>query len=142
MPQNHTKALELWRRAGELGHADSYCKVGCAYDHGRGVEMDKKKALHYYELAAVGGSDDARLNLGANEGNAGNHYRALKHYMIAVRGGVKNSLDNIQNLFKIGDATKDDYTRALESYQEYLDEIRSDQRDKAAAAKDSYKYIE
>jgi len=39
-----------------------------------------------------------------------------------------------------GYATKDDYGRSLRSYQGYLDEIKSDQRDKAAAFRDGYKY--
>jgi len=33
----------------------------------------------------------------------------------------------------ISTATKDDYTEELQSYQVYLGEIKSDQRDKAAA---------
>jgi hypothetical protein len=39
-----------------------------------------------------------------------------------------------------GNATNDDYTKALESYQAYLDEIKSVQRDEAAAENDDYKY--
>jgi len=36
----------------------------------------------------------ARHNLGLNEGRAGNHKRAYKHLMIAIRGGSNNnSLD-------------------------------------------------
>ena len=46
----------------------------------------------------------------------------------------------IQQLYKLGHATKDDYSKALQAYQKYLDEIRSEQRDKAAAANDKYKY--
>ena len=49
------KALELWRKTGELGKASAYYNIGCAYDHGRGVEKDIEKAKHYYELAAIGG---------------------------------------------------------------------------------------
>ena len=139
MPQNHTKALELWRRAGELGHADSYCKVGCAYALGDGAEIDKKKARHYYELAAMEGHAQARYNLGANEGKAGNIGRAIKHFMIAIRGGDTDSLDTIKKMYTQGYATKDDYMKALQAYQVYLGEIKSEQRDKAAAF-DSKKY--
>ena len=53
--QDYTKALELWHRAGELGHAKSYQTIGDAYDNGEGLEVDKKKARHYYELAAMMG---------------------------------------------------------------------------------------
>ena len=38
-----------------------------------------------------------------------------------------------------GHATKEDYAQALRAHQAYMDEIRSDQRDKAAADK-KYKY--
>ena len=41
-----------------------------------------------------------------------------------------------------GHATKYDYAKALKSYQAYLSEVRSDQRDKAAAFSDRYKYYE
>ena len=140
MPQNHTKALELWRRAGELGHADSYCKVGCAYALGDGAEIDKKKARHYYELAAMGGDADARHNLGNAEGRKGNMDRALKHFMIAVRNGYTGSMDAMRKLYSHGTVTKEDYTKALHSYQEYLGEIKSDQRDKAAAADEEFRY--
>lgn len=33
-----------------------------------------------------------------------------------------------------------DYKKALQSYQEYLSEIKSPQRDKAAAARENYRY--
>ena len=60
--------------------------------------------------------------------------------MITVRNGVSNSLKNIKLMYKNGDATKDDYLKALRSYQAHLDEIKSVQRDEAAAFKDEWKY--
>jgi TPR repeat protein len=82
----------------------------------------------------------ARYNLGEFEENAGNYDRALKHFMIAVRGGFTHSVKTIQRMYMNGHAAKDDYANALRSHQAYLNEIKSDQRDKAAAFKDSYKY--
>jgi len=66
-PQDHTKALELYHQAGELSFARSYTSIGYAYDNGEGVEVDKEKAKHYYELAAMGGDINARHNLGIDE---------------------------------------------------------------------------
>jgi len=140
LPQDHAKALENWHRAAELGHAAAYCNIGNAYYDERGVRRDMKKTKHYYELAAVGGDVFGRYNLGNNEANAGNMNRALKHYMIAVEGGYAGSLKSIKELYSHGYATKDDYTKALQLYQEYLGEIKSDQRDKAAAAREDYRY--
>jgi len=142
LPQDDTKALELWHRAAELGHTAAYFKIGCNYVNGQGVDRDMKKAEHYYELAAMGGDIDSRLLLGALEQNAGNTNRAIKHYMIGVRGGDNGSLIQIECLNLDGRATKDDYTKALRAYQKYLNEVKSRQRDEAAAFDDKYKYID
>ena len=141
LPQDRAKALELWHRAAELGNARAYLSIGAAYDHGNGVERDIKKANYYNQEAAVRGEIRARFSLGAfEERNAGNYDRALKHYMIAVRGGDKFSLNMVQEMYKRGRATKEDYTNALRAFQSYLDEIKSPQRDEAAAFGDDFKY--
>jgi len=139
-PQNHMKALELWHRAAELGYAKAHCSIGNAYYNGEGVEVDKEKATYYYELAAMKGSVFARSNLGIIEHRSGNMDRALRHYMIAVRSGYSKSLEEIQDLYSDGHATKEDYAKALQLYQGYLGEIKSAQRDKAAAANERYRY--
>ena len=139
--QDYTKALELYHRAAELGDAESYNSIGVTYNNGEGVEINKKKATQYFELAAMRGDVYARHNLGAVEQNAGNVDRALKHHMIAVGSGHNNSLKKIQELYSYGRATKEDYTKALQLYQEYLGEIKSRQRDEAAAYdNENYRY--
>ena len=118
----------------------AYCSIGYAYDHGNSVERDPVKAMYYYELAAKGGSVRTRHNLGIEEENEGNMDRALIHYMIAVEGGLSESLNAIKDLYSDGNATKEDYTKALQLYQEYLGEIKSKQRDEAAAADEDFRY--
>ena len=132
-PQDYAKAFELFVRAGEMGFTEAYVSIGYAYLNGRGVEVDNKKSEYYYELAAIGGNEVARYNLGLDEEDAGNMDRAIKHHMIAVRDGYSKSLDAIKQMYSKGYATKEDYTKALQSYQEYLGEIKSKQRDEAAA---------
>ena len=104
------------------------------------MERDEKKADHDFELAAMGGVAPARYGLGNSEFCAGNWERAIKHYMIAVGSGHNNSLQTIQRLYSNRYATKEDYTKALQFYQAYLGEIKSAQRDEAAAADDQYRY--
>ena len=140
LARDYDKALELWHQAGELGSAEAYCNIGSIYYNGDGVERDNKKANHYYELAAMGGHVDARNNLGVFEARTGNWDRAIKHYMIAAGDGYNDSVKNIQVLYTKGHATKEDYAKALRAYQTYLDDIRSEQRDTAAAANERYKY--
>ena len=136
LPQNHVKALELYLRAGELGCADAYYNIGNAYMIGEGVERDVKTGEHYWKLAAMRGDIMARHNLGVLE----ERDRALKHFMVSAMGGQSDSLDAIKELYMDGHATKDDYSAALRAHQVYLDEIKSGQRDEAAAVSDLYTY--
>jgi len=140
--QNHAKALELFHRAADLGYAEAYSSIGHAYQNGRGVEVDEKKARHYWELAAMGGSTEARYNLGIFEGESGNYDQALKHWMIAVKDGDSDSVQNIKILYSNGLTSKDEYAKALRSYQAYVNEVKSDQRDQAAAYNARYRYYE
>ena len=136
LPQDSAKAVEFWRKAGKFG----YTNIGKTYYNGQGVERDKQMAKHYFELAAMEGDSTARYNLGVSEDNEGNYDRALKHLMIAVRGGHTDSVKYIQQLYMNGHVAKDHYANALRSHQAYLNEIKSDQRDKAAALGDDYRY--
>ena len=134
LPQNYDKAMELWLRAGELGCVASYGGVGDVYRIGEGVQQrDEKKAIYYYELAAMGGYAKARHNLGVLEWNAGIYHRAVKHYMISAGAGYDNSLTQIREAFLHGHATKDDFEKALRAHKEAKDEMKSDQREAAVA---------
>ena len=131
LPQDYTKANELYLKAGELGCAAAYYNLGVNYKNGDGMDMDKKKAKYYYELAAINGSVDARYNLGVMEGQAGNTDRCLKHLIIAAKFGHRASLDKIKELFAAGLVTKDEYEQVLRAYHERQLEAKSDARDKA-----------
>ena len=120
LQQDFTKALELYHRAADFGCSIAYACVGYAYSSGQGVKVDKKRAKYYNELAAMAGDAAARFNLGLLELTAGNMDRALKHHMIAVGSGDSDSLTIIQDMYTDGDATKEDYTNALQSYQAYV----------------------
>jgi hypothetical protein len=44
----------------------------------------------------------------------------------------------IQQLYRDGLATKEDYAKAIRAYQKYLDEVRSDHRDQATLFSEKY----
>ena len=140
MPQDHAKVHELWLKAGELGSADAYFNLGIAYENGRGVAIDKKKAKHYYELAAMSGSVIARHNLGCMEGVAGNNQRAYKHILIAARAGYKGSLGTVKKGFMNGYVIKEEYANVLREYQKSQDEMKSEARDIALAARNQIRH--
>ena len=135
MRENAARAMELWLKAGELGCATSYGRIAYAYNNGEGVERDVKKANYYAEIAAMGGDATARHNLGVSEQIAGNMDRAVKHWMIAAGAGLDDSLEKIRQCYTNGDVTKDDFEKTLRAHKEANDEMKSDQRDAAAAAR-------
>ena len=131
MPQDWEKANALYLKGGELGQAGAYLNLGVAYANGMGVEVNTKKANHYYELAAMNGDIHARNNLGFADSKAGNNHRAFKHFIIAARAGSKRSLDTVKEGYISGHVTKDEYANTLREYQKSQDEVTSDARDTA-----------
>ena len=95
--------------------------------------MDKKKAVHHWQIAAIMGNTHARYNLGAAECENRNYQRAMKHFMIAAKCGLKDSLDAVMRGFKKGYVTKEEFENTLRGYQASCEEIKSEQRDRAAA---------
>ena len=134
--QSYKKAIKLWLRAGEFGCTRAYSTLASSYYFGKGVKINFKKAKHYWELAAMGGDVDSRYNLGTIELDVG---RKVKHWMIAVGAGDDKSLRGIRACYLEGLATKDEYEKALRTHQAAKDEMKSDQRDAAAADK---KFVE
>ena len=132
--QDYEKANKLYLKAGELGCAKGYYNLGMSYENGNGVKMDKEKAKHYYELAAMMGHEKARANLSCYEWEMGNEHRAFKHLLIAAKAGVKLSLNVVKQGFMDGFVTKDEYADTLRAYHERQNEMKSDARDKAAAS--------
>ena len=133
MPQDMAKANELYLKAGELGCAVAYYNLGNSYYNGNGVDVDEKKAKHYFELSAMNGDVDARYNVAGMEGRAGNYDRAYKHFVLSARAGHKDSLDAVKEGFMDGIVTKDEYANTLRAYQKIRDEMKSGDRDKAEA---------
>ena len=132
MSQNWAKANELYLKAGELGSAEAYSNLGNSYYHGRGVEIDKKKATHFFELGAMMGYVSSRNKLGAIEDIAGNHNRAMKHFILSSNAGDKISLDIVQAGFRGGIVTKGEYESTLRAFHERQTETKSDARNAAA----------
>ena len=144
--QNLKKALEYWHQSAELGFAGANCHIGNYYGYGSvrissHVMRDKNKAKQYYELGAIMGDPQARHNLGCMENNEGNIDRANRHWLIAVGSGYPNAMKAIQTYYSRGAVTKAFFEHALHVRQAYVSEIRSVQRDEAAAASARYEYL-
>ena len=133
LPQDKNKGFQLLNRAAELGSTNAHVPIAIKYlsqyGSGQGVQ-NLDKAVHHYKLAAIGGHEQARYNLGTFAYKAGNMDRSMKHFMIAARSGHDKSLKKVGEGYKDGHVTKDDYTKTLRA-QVSVDEIKSVQRTEA-----------
>ena len=130
---NFEVAVEYWTRAAALGDVEAHYRLSMMYDEGKGVEKDEIKELHHLTEAAIGGHPDARHNLGLMEETNGRVDRAAKHYIIAAKLGVGESLKSVKELYKDGHVNKDDFATALRGHHAAIKATESDQRKEAVA---------
>ena len=90
-----------------------------------------EKAVHHWEVAAIGGHPVARHALALCEEDNGNMERAVKHYIIAANLGYEKSMKTLWAMFKDGDISKEDLAATLRSHQAALDAMKSPERDLA-----------
>ena len=62
--QDHTEAVEWYRKAADQGFAHAQFNLGIMYSNGQGVKEDHNEAVEWYRKAAVQGHADAQCNLG------------------------------------------------------------------------------
>ena len=55
----------------------------------------------------------------------------MKHFMFAARAGY-DCLKKVGDGYRRGDVTKDDYAKTLRAYQQIQDDMKSEDRTKAA----------
>ena len=129
---DYKSASDYWTRAAALENAEAHFQLSTLYHEGDGVEKDEKRELHHTEQAAIGGHPDARHNLGRLEWGNDRTDRALKHWIIAAKLGVDDSLGNVKDLYKAGHASRDEFAAALLGYQSAIEATKSPQREEAA----------
>ena len=55
VPQNDSEAAKWYSRATRNSYAPTFYHLGQAYQHGRGVNRDPKKAFKNYYFSSIGG---------------------------------------------------------------------------------------
>ena len=96
--QDRVKAMELLKKAAELGSSESHFSLGSLYNQGG----DLKKAKFHYKAAALVGCEAARFHLGIMEGQSQNPERAVQHFKIAASAGEYNSMHVLLRAFNEG----------------------------------------
>jgi TPR repeat protein len=123
LQQDHSKAMELYARAADLGYSQAHCNLVMLYHKGG----NWKKAKFHSEAAAMLG--DEIYSLGCLEFESGNMDQALKHWTISASAGVYIAMYNLKNAFEQGAMSRESIDSALAAYNSSCAEIRSEARD-------------
>eukprot|EP00984_Skeletonema_dohrnii_P020924 scaffold10323_cov163-Skeletonema_dohrnii-CCMP3373.AAC.2 len=129
-------AFEYWTKAAALGNIGAHHNLSLMYREGQCVEKDEKKMTYHIEQAAIGGSPDARHNLGCYESERLKYERAVKHWIIAANLGYDASMKMVKEGFQMGLVSKDEFAAALRAHHAAVDATKSPQR--VAAEKSKY----
>ena len=128
---DYKAAFEYFTKATALGDAFAHYQLSILYDEGLFVEKDEKRELHHTEQAAIGGDADARHNLACLAVKNGQFSRAVKHWIIAAKLGLDDSLDALKLAYRDGHVNKEDFDATLRGYQAAIDATKSPQREEA-----------
>jgi TPR repeat protein len=127
LQQDHSKAMELFASAAELGYSQAHNNLAKFY-HQRG---DLKKAKFHGEAAAMAGHEVARCNLAILEWNSGNIEQAVKHWTIAASAGYYQAMHELRLLLEKGVISRESIDPTLKAYNNSCAKMRSEARDAA-----------
>jgi TPR repeat protein len=122
MPQDHTRAVEIWTEAAARGSVEArYSRAVCLRE-GRGVSVDAAMALA--EMRGLADTEDyalahyaAAIMLSTGEGAEPDLEGAFHYFQQSARGGITPALHNLGNAYASGLGTPADPTKALLYYE-------------------------
>ena len=118
-PSQHVRDLT---ESATQGNVESAYELGLAYEKGRGVGQNLKKAEHWYRKAAEKGHVEAQNNLGGlyqdGFGVGQNYSEALQWYRLAADQGHPGAIRNLGYLYDQGLGIAQDKSRAAVLYDQ------------------------
>ncbi|WP_104732155.1 tetratricopeptide repeat protein [Helicobacter salomonis] len=101
---DYAKALQYFKKAGDMGYAGGYFYAGAMYENGslEGIPKDYAKAMQYYQKAADMGEPAAYNNLGImyahGKGVKRDKEKARQYYQKACNMGFDTSCQLLKEL--------------------------------------------
>ena len=123
--KDYAKAVELWRKAADMGNLWAYNNLGTCYKNGQGVAQDYAKAVELYEKAATQGNANAQVNIGfcysQGQGVPQDKTKAGYWYGKAAEQGNPVGMSNYGEWFRDGlGGIKQDFTKAEEWFNKAI----------------------
>lgn len=104
----------------EAGDAAAQIALGLAYDQGKGIEQDRRKAAEWFGKAAAQGVAEAQFNLGTmydlGVGVKKDAAKAVEFFAKAAEQGMADAQFNLANMYEQGRGTERDLGKAITWY--------------------------
>lgn len=120
LPDRPSQHVQDLTKTAMQGHVESAYELGLAYEKGRGVGQNLKKAEQWYRKAAEKGHVEAQNNLGGlyqdGIGVGQNYAESLQWYRLAAEQGHPGAIRNLGYLYDQGLGVAQDKSRAAVLY--------------------------
>jgi TPR repeat protein len=124
--RNYPKAALHYQQLADQGHKVAQYMLGVMYRHGRGVDQDDARAVHWYRKAAKQGVASAHYNLGYmymhGMGVDQDMQQAAYHYKQAADQGDAGAQYNMGFLYENAQGVDQDMQQAANWYQQAADQ--------------------
>lgn len=121
VPQDHQRAVKLFRQAANQGLADAQSNLGLMYTSGAGVPEDPIEAAKLFRRAAKQGLADAQNNLGLmytmGEGVCEDYMKATSWFHLAADQGHAEAQYNLGVAYDNGLGVPEDRIETLKWYR-------------------------
>ena len=119
--QDYAESMKWAQKAVDAGNADGYWALALAYEHGRGVEADDKKAVEYYKKGAELGSAACRHSYGCRlingEGVKKDAKAALKLFEQSADQGYGLACKALGHMYETGEGVEPDFDKELAYFE-------------------------
>ena len=146
--EDDAEAVRWYRRGAELGNSYAQSNLGLMYEYGTGVRQDFDEAMRWFRKAADQGHEKAKTHLadlqkkqggsqavgasltgtpeewsrkGDDYYDAKNYSEALRLYLAAAEKGVTKNYNRIGYMYRNGEGTQVDCTKAVYWYRRSAD---------------------
>lgn len=132
LKEDKREALKWYHKAMDAGSAVAALKIYKIYKYGDGIERDKAQSIYYLQKAADLGLPSGCFILAAHFMEMHNIWASMLYLRKAAICGseVPSIFKALQQGYREGYITKDEYAATLREHQEVINEMKSESRER------------
>lgn len=119
--EDYAESLKWAQKAVDAGNPAGYWALALAYEHGRGVKQDDKKAVELYRKGAEAGNDRCQHSYGCRlingEGVKKDAKAALKLFEESADQGYGLACKALGHMYETGEGVEPDFDKELEYFE-------------------------